>query len=389
MKCQLENGRYAYVAPLYRQAKTVAWSYLKQYTGNIPGVKYNESELWVQFPNGARVTLYGADNPDSLRGMYLDGVVLDEVADMRPNTWTEVVRPIIADRKGWVIFIGTPKGINAFYELWMNALSDDTWYAAMFKASDTGILDADELAQARRTMGENAYRQEFECDFSAAIANAFIAIDDVEEAARRKAIPAQFSGAPRVIGVDPARFGDDRACLVKRQGIAIHEIKTWRGPDLMTLAGLVSQEINDFKPDAVFLDVGGLGGGVIDRLRQIGHQVISCNAGGRAIKESQFSNRRAEMWAAMRDWLRDGGCIPNDQALKADLVSLQYEFDSRNRIKLERKEDLKARGLPSPDIGDALALTFWSPVQFKPRIGGIHGKPAPVMAKTDYDVFAA
>ena len=387
MSCKLNNGRYAYVAPLYRQAKTVAWSYFKMYTQAIPGVKYNESELWVEFPNGARVTLYGADNPDSLRGMYLDGVVLDEVADMRPNTWTEVIRPIIADRKGWVIFIGTPKGINAFYELWMNALADESWYAAMFRASETDILDEDELRQARRTMGDNAYRQEFECDFSAAISNAFISIEDVEAAIARVPTLPQYIDAPRVMGVDPARFGDDRSCVVKRQGIAVHDVKTWRGLDLMTLAGIVGQEIDAFRPDAIFVDVGGLGAGVVDRLRQLGHKIVSCNSGSRAIKESLYTNRRAEMWANMRDWLNSGGTLPNNQALRADLVSLQYEFDARNRIKLERKEDLKARGLPSPDLGDALALTFWSHVATRIPVGGVYGQPRQRMAKTEYNVF--
>ena len=114
--CQRENARVAYLAPLYRQAKSVAWDYVKHFTRPIPGVKYNEQELRADFPNGARIQLYGCDSPDSLRGIYLDSVVLDEYAQMSPRVWTEVIRPALSDRRGKAIFIGTPMGHNQFYD---------------------------------------------------------------------------------------------------------------------------------------------------------------------------------------------------------------------------------------------------------------------------------
>ena len=117
---QQEAPRYAYIAPQYKQAKAVAWDYLKKYTGPIPGTQVHEAELRVELPNGARIRLYGADNPDSLRGIYLDGVVLDEYAQMHPSLFTEVIRPALSDRLGYAIFIGTPKGRNAFYDLYTN-----------------------------------------------------------------------------------------------------------------------------------------------------------------------------------------------------------------------------------------------------------------------------
>jgi len=109
-----QDSRYAYIAPFYKQAKQVAWDYFKQFTHMLPKVSYNEAELTVTLHNGAKIRLYGGDNPDSLRGIYLDGVVLDEVADMRPNVWGEVIRPTLADRMGWAMFIGTPKGVDMF-----------------------------------------------------------------------------------------------------------------------------------------------------------------------------------------------------------------------------------------------------------------------------------
>ncbi len=168
-----ERPRYAYLAPLYKQAKQVAWDYLKEYTRPIPGMTANEAELRVDLPNGARVQLFGADNPDALRGIYLDGVVLDEYGQMRPNLWTEVLRPALSDRKGWAIFIGTPKGRNAFHDIYEFAQSDPSWFSAMYKASETNVVDPDELRLARLDMEDGEYDQEFECSFTAAITGAY------------------------------------------------------------------------------------------------------------------------------------------------------------------------------------------------------------------------
>lgn len=187
MRSTKERPRFAYISPFYRQSKSIAWDYLKHYTSVIPGVKYNESELRVDLPNGARINLFGADNYDSLRGIYLDGVVLDEYAQMPSKAWTEVIRPALSDRKGWAIFIGTPKGHNAFYELYAFAKSEPEWYAVMYKASETQILPADELADARKQMTEAEYMQEYECSFDAAIAGAYYA-EQIERAEKENRI---------------------------------------------------------------------------------------------------------------------------------------------------------------------------------------------------------
>lgn len=174
LECQKPEGRFAYVAPYFSQAKDVAWSYLKRYAAAL-GCETNESELRIDFPNGARIRLYGADNPDRLRGLYLDGIVLDEYADMRPSVWGEVIRPMLADRQGWAVFIGTPKGRNDFCEVWEKALQDPTWFRFMLKASETGLIDAGELVAAKAAMTPEQYEQEFECSFEAAILGAFYA----------------------------------------------------------------------------------------------------------------------------------------------------------------------------------------------------------------------
>jgi phage terminase large subunit len=172
----LADGRYAYIAPYYGQAKQVAWDYLKRYAAPL-AIKFSESELAVELINGSRIRLYGADNPDSLRGIYLDGVVLDEYADMRSSVWGEIIRPLLADRQGWAVFIGTPKGRNAFCELYEKAVKNTEWLCLTLKASETGILPQKELDDARKVMTESQYEQEFECSFEAAIHGAVYAKD--------------------------------------------------------------------------------------------------------------------------------------------------------------------------------------------------------------------
>jgi hypothetical protein len=188
LRCAKPDGRFAYVAPYYAQAKDVVWTYLKRAMAPIPGTTINESELRVDLPNGSRIRLYGADNYDRLRGIYLDGVVLDEYADMPPAAWSEVIRPALADRQGWAVFIGTPKGRNAFADVYEKAVSlPDEWFALRLKASETGIIPPSELAALKLELSRNEYQREFETDFDAAIEGAYFA-DHLEEARRENRV---------------------------------------------------------------------------------------------------------------------------------------------------------------------------------------------------------
>lgn len=193
LSCTRDKPRFAYIAPLFKQAKDVAWEYLKEYTAVIPGRIANETELRVDLPNGGRVRLYGADNPDSLRGIYLDGVILDEYADMRPSIWTEVLRPALSDRLGWATFIGTPKGHNDFWQKWQDSENNPDWLRLMLKASETGIINPAELAAARKDMSEDEFAQEFECSFTAAVRGAYYAkdLEQADKEERLRVIPIE------------------------------------------------------------------------------------------------------------------------------------------------------------------------------------------------------
>lgn len=383
--CELQRPRYGYIAPLYAQAKAVAWDYIKHFTAPIPGRRLNESELWCELPNGARIRLFGADNPDALRGLYFDGVTLDEVAQMKPEVWGEIVRPALADRKGWAVFIGTPKGVNAFHQLYQQAIRDPGWYAGMFRADTSGVISQEELDLAKRSMSDAQFRQEFMCDFAASSEDILISLDLVNEATTRSYAMHQYGYAPLIMGVDVARFGDDRSVIIFRQGLQAWGISKYREMDLIRLAGIISEKITKFKPDHVFIDEVGVGAGVVDYLRSLGYRslVSGVNAGTKADNEALYVNKRAEMWGNMKQWLLEGGALPDDLELKTDLVSVTYEYDNRSRIKLESKEDMKGRGIPSPDCGDALSLTF----AYSVAPADLRGMREPVV-ETQFNVFS-
>jgi phage terminase large subunit len=160
------NPRYAYIAPTYKQAKSIAFDFLKYYTKNIPGTKFNESELRADFLNGSRISLLSSENPDSIRGIYLDGCIIDEAAQINPSLIDEVVTPALSDRKGFMVMCGTPKGVNnIFYDYYQKAQADNNWFLYKAKASDTKIVDQEELDAALSVMGKAKYDQEFECSF--------------------------------------------------------------------------------------------------------------------------------------------------------------------------------------------------------------------------------
>lgn len=179
LRCEKKNPQYAYISPTFKQSKRVAWEILKGYANKIPGFEANESELRVDIPRpqyGDRLRIYllGAEDPGSLRGLYLDGVVLDEYAEMGPDLWATVIRPALSDRIGWAIFIGTPRGTNHFYDIYQTGLKNPSdWYTAIHKASSTGIIPIGELEANKAIMSEEEYAQEFECSFSAALIGAY------------------------------------------------------------------------------------------------------------------------------------------------------------------------------------------------------------------------
>ena len=369
-RAALRNGReappprYAYIAPLYSQGKDIAWTYLKAGARTLPGAIINESELTVTYGNGATCRIYGADNPDRLRGIYLDGVVLDEYADFKVEVYEAVILPQLMDFNGWVAFIGTSKGRDAFYDIWVKACAGpDDWFTLCLRASETGLIPEEKLVEARANMSEALYNQELECSFDEASIDQFISGLDVAAARARKSVPQ----GPRVMGVDVARFGDDRTVIVYRNGDVLDEYNVYRGLNTMEIVQRIAVGIESYGPDAVFIDVtGGLGSGPADRLRELRYpSIFDVHSSSSPLESGKYLNLRSEMWDKMRKWIKDRAQIPSREDLTNDLCSLTYKFNHRNLLQMEDKADLKKRGKPSPDIADALALTFAMPIASK------------------------
>jgi phage terminase large subunit len=193
------DARLGYIAPYRGQAKEVAWSYLKRFSQPLWKSEPRESDLSVTLLNGAILRLYGGDNPDAIRGGYLDDVIMDEFGDQRPSLWRDVVRPMLADRSGSATFIGTPKGKNEFYDVWQAARKDPSnWYSLIMPASKSGILPQDELDAMLQAMGTDRYMQELECSFEAAIHGAFYANQLRAMDAEKRVVPIQIDREVRV-----------------------------------------------------------------------------------------------------------------------------------------------------------------------------------------------
>lgn len=192
-------------------------------------------------------------------------------------------------------------------------------------------------------------------EFPSAQSDSLIARDVAMAAMSR---PPAISHAPVILGVDVARYGDDRSVVAARRGAAIIDIHTYREMDLMSLASEVVRRRNQYDAAIIAVDQTGLGAGVVDRLRQLRANVAGVDFGARAVSDPKKQNRRVEMWAAMAEWLRNGGSLPAIDGLADELTAPTYWFDAQGRMCLEAKADIKARGLPSPDIADAIALTF-------------------------------
>lgn len=212
--------------------------------------------------------------------------------------------------------------------------------------------------------GYKAFMQEYPCSsteaFQTSGEDTFIAPHLVMQA--RKSHCDYYGDL--VVGVDPARFGDDRTSIIRRRGRVAYNLQSYVKKDTMEVAGLVHRIIIDERPSKVCIDIGGLGSGVYDRLKELGHGdiIVDVNAGSTPLNQERYVNKRAEMWGLMKEWLQDyPSQIPDCDSLHADLCGLKYRFDSKTRLVLERKEDMKKRGLRSPDEAEALALTFALP----------------------------
>lgn len=341
-------------------------------------------------------------NAVAFQGLHNEGkrlfMLFDESAKIPDAIW-EAADGCMTDKNTqriWAVFgnPNLPKG--RFKECFPGGRFANRWRSYQVDSRSVSFTDKDEFSRWISDYGEDSdfVRVRVRGVFPRAGTMQFISSELVDEAARREV--SVHLHDPLVLGVDVARFGDDASVIYIRKGRdgRSHPPIILRGVDTMTLAGRVSEEHLRFRADAIFVDGTGVGGGVVDRLRQLRVPVFDVQFGAKADRafapESEaailYANKRAEMWGALRDWLK-GGAIADDQQLRNELVGPEYGFNVRNEIQLEKKEDMKKRGLDSPDIADALALTFAYPV-IPNEMAGREGADRRPLVEHEYDPFA-
>jgi hypothetical protein len=313
---------------------------------------------------GVEGRLWSAENPDAYAGVHnFDGVlvIFDEASGIDDSIWAVTAGFFTENtpNRFWMAFSNPRRNTGYFYETFNS--KRDFWKTRVVDARTVEGTDKAVYQRIIDEYGPDSSQAHVEVYgmFPNAGDDQFIGANLVDDAMARKKY--QDASAPIIIGVDPARFGADATVIAVRQGRDIVKIMRHRGDDTMTVVGHVIEAIEEYKPALVVIDEGGLGAGIVDRLKEQRYKVKGVNFGNKSSQPVMYGNKRAEMWGKMREWLKSAA-IPNDRFLKTDLISPMMKPDSRGTIFLESKKDMKSRGLASPDAADAIAVTFAFPV---------------------------
>ena len=363
---QLQTKTWRELAKWHKLARNrdwFTWTATKFYLRDSP-------ETWF-----AAAIPWSVERSEAFAGTHENHVLVlfDEASAIADGIWEVVEGAMTSGECVWLAFGNATRNTGRFRECWRKFRH--RWITRRVDARIAKMANKVQIEKWIEDYTEDSdfVRIRVRGVFPRAGSNQFIGEDIVYEARRRKA--EGYKQAPKIFGVDVARFGGDQSVILVRQGSKIHEVKSFRDLDTMQLASKVGEAIEQHEPRTVFIDGVGVGGGVVDRLKELGYRVVDINGGARPRDEQTYYNLRAEMWGKMRDWIGAKGCLPeDDQELADDLTAPEYGFDARNRLQLEKKDDMKGRGLPSPDRGDALALTFAAPVASKVAHDAINRK---------------
>jgi hypothetical protein len=405
-KAMQRVGVYYHAFPEYGQGRKIVWDGIDKegfrILDHIPSEirkSENKSEMKIELVNGSIYQIIGADNYNSLVGPNPVGIILDEwaVSDRYPIAW-EYFRPILAENGGWAVFPYTPRGRNHGFTLYQMAQRSPDWFCQLLGAGDTRAIPLVEIQKERdQGMSEDMIQQEFYCSFLASSSDLLITPDLIIGAYDRD---VSHFGLPRFAGLDVARFGDDRCALVIRQGGDVLHVETWTSTDLVTTAQLARDRYLMGLYDAVAVDAIGIGAGVADMLKAQEIPVVGVNISECASNSNRFNKLRDELWWKVRDWFGDRGCrlssqLGNDRAaLVADVQDIRFSYTPVGKIKIESKEEMKKRLGVSPDIGDALCLTFSNMEhlvernEMRPFVhNGVLVAPREPRQITEYDVY--
>ncbi len=371
-------GVYYHAFPEYNQGRKILWDGIdkdgQKLLDHIPPQlrkSTNKTEMKIELINGSIWQIIGADNYDSLVGPNPVGIVLDEwaVSDKYPLAW-DYFRPILAENRGWAVFPYTPRGMNHGYTLHQMAIVNPDWFHQVLTVDDTQAISRFDIQAEREAgMSEDMIQQEFYCSFVASTEDIVIPFSLIEPALTRE---VYYQRSPKIAGLDVARFGNDRTALIVRQGGQIIHVETWGQVDIVQTASRVMDRYKAKLFDAVAVDTIGIGAGVADILKSNDVPVAMVQVSERPMDEERFDTQRDELWWKLREWFEDGVCsisraiMPRQiQMLLKDIQDIRFKYNLKNKIKIESKEDMKKRLGYSPDIGDALCLTFTHKIRYK------------------------
>lgn len=317
---------------------------------------------------------WSKQNSEAFAGLHNQGkriiVVFDEASAVDDVIW-DVTEGALTDKDTeiyWLCFGNPTRNTGRFRECFRKYR--DRWVHMHVDSRDVAITNKEQLEQWAADYGEDSdfFRVRVRGEFPDAADTQLISSALVREARSRRLAEHEIYGMSKVMGVDVARTGGDQSSVWIRQGLWAYRVYKRHTPDSMMFADRLAGLIHEHRPETVFIDMGAMGAPVYDRLRQMGFDnVQGVHFGGAAVRDDLFVNRRIEMWYAVKGWLESGGVLPDKAAegqdIEDDLTSPEFFYSSKGKMQLESKEDMKERGLHSPDDGDALALTFAVPVR--------------------------
>jgi len=364
-------GVYYHCFPEYNQGRKILWDGIdkegRRFLDHIPKqlIKaQNKTEMKIELTNGSIWQIIGADSYDSLVGPNPVGLIPDEwaVSDKYPRAW-DYFRPILAENGGWAVFPYTPRGRNHGFTLYQMAQRNPEWFCQLLTVEDTQAIGrADIEAERDAGMSEDMIQQEFYCSFVASMENIVIPFELIQGAIGRR---VEYPASQKIAGLDVARFGNDRSALLVRQGGQIIHVETWTGADTVQTVGRVMDRHRARLFDVVAVDAIGIGAGVADMLRTAGIPTIAVNVSESPAQSERFTRLRDELWWRVREWFEERACgisagiMPKAvQELCADIQDIRFTYSPSGKITIESKKDMKERLGYSPDIGDALCLTF-------------------------------
>lgn len=350
-------------AELRKWHKKMPTQFQEWFTITRDTIRNNNVKEFEQF---ASLVTSSVENKEALQGGHAEHYIIfaDEASGINEEAFDILLATLSTGKGGRFVQVSNPvRSSGRFYEIFNRDLG--SWTKLFFSAFDSPNVNNEWIQEMEDTYGldSDLYRMRVLGRFPRVGISQFISADTVNESLGNNIPPASYTNYPRVMGVDIARFGDDLTAFVVRQGPKLIDIKVYKGLDTMEVAMKVAEYNAVYTCSKVFIDAIGIGAGTYDRCKDLGLPVVEVIASSKSSQPNVYMNLRSQMWGNMRDWLVNGADIPSmcterDTNLGAQLTSMEYAYNNKMQIQLLSKKDLKKMGHPSPDIADALSLTF-------------------------------